>query len=235
MRSVECGCAVAVAVLVGCSSFQCKGVDIYFGDANRDPSDMLKVDGVCVSSSMIYYSNPGTVLGAGLGSATVGPTDSIDWTWHYPEGSTQPMRFREGLSLSVDGDLESITLSPHLTISGYTQSIEFPFYCRIAWFYGDRPYFEQYQVLDPTSDSPITLTPFQFPDSKAYRVDLDIDSFGQNDAVISSLRSACGTPDACFDLGFTVVSLSYEPIPEPGTASFALAALLSAFYFKRRK
>lgn len=235
MRSVECGCAVAVAVLFSCSSFQCKGVDIYFGDANRDPSDMLTVDGVSVSSSMIYYSNPGTVLGSGLGSATVGPTDSIDWTWHYLAGSTQPMRLREGLSLSVDGGLDSITLSPHLTISGYTQSIEFPFYCRLTWFYGDRPYFEQYQLLDPTSDSPITLTPFPFPDSKAYRVDLDIDSFGQNDSVISSLRSACGTPDASFDLGFTVVSLSYQPIPEPATASLALAAFLSAFYFKRRK
>jgi hypothetical protein len=224
---------VAVAVLVG--SFPCKGVDIYFGDANRDPSDMLTVDGVSVSSSILYFSNPGTVLGAGLGSATVGPVDSIDWTWHYPAGSSQPMRNREGLSISVDGDLESISLSPRLTITGYTQSIEFPFYCHLTWFYGDRPYFEQYEVLDPTSDSPITLTPFQFPDSKAYRVDLDIDSFGQNDSVISSLRSACGTPDACFDLGFTVVSLSYEPIPEPGTASIALAALLSAFYFKRRK
>jgi hypothetical protein len=227
---------VAVAVLIGCGSVQCKGTDIYFGDANRAPADMLTVDGVFISSSVIYTSNPTTVQGIGLGSATVGPSDSIDWTWHYDEGSTSPTRLREGLSISVAGDLESITLSPHMSITGYTQCMDFPFYCRLAWFYEDRPFYEQYQLLDPTNPdmTQITLSPFPFPDSQAYRVDLDISSFGQNDTVISSVRDMCGPADASFDLGFTIVSLSYEPIPEPGAASITLAALLSAFYFKRR-
>src|SRR4051794_18313157 len=77
-------------------------MQVYLGDQNRGPNGDIEIAGIVFSSGDFYGGQPTGVAGSGIGSATVGPSDWVNYAWHFPLGSlTRDTMEREGLSLYV--------------------------------------------------------------------------------------------------------------------------------------
>lgn len=204
-------------------------ITVYFDNANRGPSDTLQIGGITISGLTPWgpTGQPATVAGAGLGSATVGPINSVDWQVHFAQGSFGDTSVSEGLRFSVDGVINSITIVPYYSLLGSEEPLQFSFpimidprtfgsggvtYLSPDWFNAATPY-----------PSEITYNwAFRNGDISSFDINLiPASEWGTPNVILYDYLAANNFPDATFQFGFTIESLDYTPAPEPGTLSLA--------------
>jgi hypothetical protein len=169
-----------------------------------------------------------------LGSALYGAFDIVDRRDHYPAGSPiGGYEFREGLTLSVAGKIDSITLVPHFSVVGVADNIFLPF--DISFLAHDTGSTEYVDYTTPMSATALTInfTPGELPSS----LDLGLLSAQGDSVYVQTYLSQHGFPDVRFDFGFTIESMQYTPVvaPEPGTLALGGLALTCAFIARRHR
>jgi hypothetical protein len=145
---------------------------------------------------------------------------------------------RNGLSLTPGSGvtLNSITLLPHFSLSGYAGPVTLPF--GMAYDITARNAATSTSYLTVENDVPITINLHSdFYDIS--RLDLFLDSCGENEILFYNYRRDHGTPESTFLFGFTIQSMDVTiapetVVPEPGTATLLGLGLLG-FRHTRRK
>jgi hypothetical protein len=229
---------IAVAVFSLFCTPSSNALTIYLGDQNRGPGGDLNISGITFSSGAYYTGQPTTVAGSGAGSATVGPSYSVDALWYAAAGSVfaNPLA-QEGLSLTPGEGvrLNSITLVPHFSLSGYEGSESLLF--GIAYYIGARNAMTGTSYLTVQDNVPLTIDLYSDYYDIA-RFDLFLDSDGANDIRFSDYRRTHGTPESTFQFGFTIqsmdITISETVVPEPGSAALLSIGLFGFGYARRR-
>lgn len=222
------------AATAACLVFSASGLHgdtVSFNDATRGPADALQIAGVTITG----YNNtggdagqPATLLNYGLGVDNgVGPVSEIDRQQYFSlafAGGFIPASDSgvvEGLTLQVDGTINSITVQPEFRI--YSQdgtllpgTLPFSIYC-----YGNNPGsagpHDEYDYLSGTN--PVTIS----PNFSVGSISIDItDGAGEYSNFQSYLATLSG--NETFQYGVSILSLDYTPVPEP--SSLALGMVL---------
>jgi hypothetical protein len=203
-------------------------------DQDRPPDGDIEIAGIIFSSGDFYGGQPCGVAGSGIGSATIAPNDWVNYQSHYLAGNlTRDGIQREGLSLYVSDDviLNSVTLMPHFSVSGYGGPVDLPFVMSYHIAARNAPTSISYLTVSDGTPETINLHS-DFYD--IYRLDLFVDSMDSNDNSFSTYRSGHGVPESIFQFGFTIQAMDITEIPEPGAAAL-LGTGLVAFGLGRRK
>lgn len=227
-----------LALTAAFSALACQAVTVQFGLSNQT-GDEIFVGGATISGSPVWgpSGQPTTVQGSGLGSATIGAGDTIDRQLHFSAGSYNPdLDLSEGLSLSVNGTIHSITLVPEFTIVGTGEIIDLPFQ---AMLYPSAhapgapatgPLMPNWITFNPSDSAGITYTGlFSSDNISTFTINLTQAS----DPVISlySFLEDRGFPDVTVQYSVRVTSLDYSPaiapVPEPTALSLVGLGLLS--------
>jgi hypothetical protein len=207
---------------------------VYFDDLNRGPSDMLQIGGVTITGSTLsgWGSSPlpgqaATASGIGLGNSLMGPVVSVDREEAYSGGQGGIIN-REGLYLSVEGMIESITIKPYFTNLMSAELVFLTFDISYYQFSTAQPL--PFVCRPVNSSEPVT---FMFPGGyQPSAIDLGLVAGAGSQPYFSQYLSV--HPDADFLFGYTIQSLTYTPVPEPGAAIlFGVGAL--GFLYARRK
>ena len=213
-------------------SMTSNAITVHFGDMDRGPSDTLQIGDVTVSQDR---GQPATVSGSGLGAASLGRNDSIDFVAHYSVGQAYPDNgygANEKLCFTVLGSFTSITLVPHFPVVLETEaSVDSEF----AWFGGSLSWSpgglgSARAIFYPTNTGPktITLDPVYW-DAPINRLDvrMDCESAGYplEFQILYSYRLAHLSEEQTIQCGFTILSVDYV-IPEPGTTALLGIGLL---------
>ena len=220
---------IAVSALLGWCCFSwtvsASAVTVQFDDATRAPADSLLVDGVTVSSGATA-GMPATVQGMGLGSDLVGLAGAVDCQLHYGAGNPFPDRQNgnsESLRLSVDGTINSITVAfDPPTLSGMGTPLDLSFAVGLSYpgLFGST----LYHVVSP-GDPSMTLT-LPAGDGNPSWVEFG-NSYEPGEFVFfDSYRHNHLSEDQTIQFGFSIVSLDYTPVPEPGLPGIASLGLL---------
>ena len=213
------------------------GVTVNFGDATLGPSDSLQFGGVTVTGS----GQVATVAGYGLGSTALGPADEVNNEIQYlpTQGAYRsPNSVQwEGVSFSVDGYFNSITILPVFrayTDTGVLLPDQSNFWILFNNWNGTS---SQSQYIDLSSGNSITFfndVSLRKFSSFSIAVFLDHPDLGTSTLPYSGTDLTEGVN---VEEGFTVQSLDYTlttPTPEPTT--FALMGLgFGAVLILRRK
>lgn len=215
-------------------------VTVSFDDANRAPSDLLQIEGVTITGDQVA-----TVSGTGLGSGVLGSLGSVDRVMHYSAGQMFPDRSQngssdwawEGLQLSVDGHIDSVTVQPYFSVVGSAASVSLPFEMSLLKG-GNGLSGTSYQLVDPSQIQPVV---FNFPDSEDFWVSSltlqPTSDFGQEMHFLDYRRQ--NSEEQTFMFGFTIKSLDYTPdtslaVPEPNTTLFMCLGLLGLLFARRK-
>lgn len=247
MTRVRLLAGLGVALICG-RAWPVGAISVDFGAINAGPSNFCEVGGVSVSGTPSWGpgGEPVAVAGSGLGSTTVGAVSSVDRFMTFSAGQLDPsVDLREGLQLTVDGRINSITFSPYFSVVGQSGSTELPFQMTVypqAFAPGVTPN----QPLRPTwvnLDGPyppqvIYSDIFNSGDFSSFVIDLE--TSGQPPGFnFSNYLSTYGTDtDVSFQFGFTILALDYTPttVPEPTAAALmALGAMLLGFLRRETK
>jgi hypothetical protein len=225
--------AAIAAVLVTLAGIAgSNATDVYLGDENRGPADSIVIGGITFSGESFYGGSPCSVSGSGMGSALVGPFDSVDGQWHFSAGQLSGSGPMEALSLSVGAGitLDSITIVPHFSASGYTDPSASPFTMSLLISAHNAPTSWSYYTVNDGERLTLSLHSDYYD---IYRVDLALGSDGENDSRFHTYRTEHGTPESIFQFGFTIESMHVTIIPEPHPANY-LTLGLSIFWLQRR-
>lgn len=210
-------------------------VSVSFADADRGPTNFLQIGNDITVSQWGNFGLPATVAGVGLGSAVVGPAGSIDQIYHYSSGAIWPDTGTQGsdggLSISVLGRIDSITILPYFTVLGSSDQVQLAF--PMEFFGGTVPQ-PFYVYFDPSNPGPITIPINQTatmptdPSQLGWLGKLDCDignDSGPVSIAFTNYRDQ-NSPDETFEFGFSILSLNYTPIPEPATGDLLGASML---------
>lgn len=228
---------IAAAIVSALLHFNADAATIFLGDQTRAPGSDITIQGITFTSGYFYGGQPASAAGSGLGSATIGPLDSVDAQWNYGAGQTTPTDIlREGLSLNVGPTttLNSVTLMPHFSASGYGDLVQMPL--TLSYLINANNAATSVSYLTVADGVPVTLNLHSdFYD--IYRLDLFLDSNGANDNAFYTFRQQNGTPASVFQIGFTIQSMdltSITAVPEPGTASLVAMGLVAIGWLRRK-
>jgi hypothetical protein len=208
---------------------------VNFDDADRGPSNVLQVAGITISRCDFGWGlgQPETVLGSGLGSATLGPVDEVNGIMQYLPGDQYGTYEYEGLTFSANGPINSITIVPvfrAFTDSGVLLPDKHLFGIWFASVYND------WYLIDPSVGNPITLVnpnptfgdpPRNVPVSLLVQWD-----FGQH-IILDDYRREHLSEGLTIECGFTILSLDY--IPEPGTSALLGMSLFGLWSARRNR
>jgi hypothetical protein len=214
---------------------------IYFNDLDRGPADSLTIGGVTISSFQVPGQPPAdyeptTVAGVGLGGSSVAPGYSVDARFHYSPGglfTDSPVSGRtERLSFTVDGNITAFTVVPYRPfVVGSGDEVMAPF--SLEW-QGPGILGSDLQELSLTDLNPVTIQIHQqvsgvpFNSLALYN---NVDSLQEGNFV--SYRMDHVDEDQTIQWGFTILSLDYTPVPEPGSA--ALLAVGGVVFWSARR
>lgn len=220
-----------------------------FDDASHAPADSLQIGPVTISANQPGgVFQPNTTLGLGLGVAgPVGQTWSFDQQLSYEVGESFPSttlredRIRFTLDPDENLSFSSLLILPYLTISGPgAPYADLPAY-GFSIFVG-LPFTGGGGVQIPTSalgqptviDLPYEI--FLNNNQSIHTIELFLSTgMGSVDEGIffSEFRDAYLDEAQTIQFGFTLISLDFEPIPEP--SSFALLGLGALLLMLRRE
>lgn len=215
--------AIVFLVIVAClRDSRSEATLVYFDDADRAPSEILQIGGVTVTSA--DSGKPATVAGVGLGSAFLDPVGSIDRQASYPDGVAAAM---EGVSLSVNGKINSFSIMPYFSVSGSSEDTFVPFEFSYVFHGANSDVDNRYHYFRLDSPDLVTIT---FSDRTYFPSSIDLyvtSDFGQT--LIRDYVTANGYSGMTVEFGYSVVSLDYTPVPEPPTI-FAGVLLLPPIF-----
>lgn len=179
------------------------GVTIDFTDLDRAPSDVLQIGGVTISAGPTQAlkptglgSLPCTAQGVGLGSSTIGDGGMIDRI----QREDAPF-VREALSLSVDGHMESIVITPFFRIVDSTDPIFIAFDGSISGVSRENGGFFSYLALT----SPATIT---IPARGSNSIEMGLVADFGNEAINYYIYTH---PGSVAQFGYSINSLTYTP------------------------
>jgi len=213
------------------------GATVYFNDASRESTTTLQVDGVTITGSQLV-----TVPGLGLGlNNGIGPAGEFDREMHFPAGQIPPDNdLQPGvLQLSVNGILNSVTIVPHFRIFDAAGNLtgDILTFGIIDYFpgetFGDIPE----DVINASSiEQPLSLYPTPpitpgSPNTVQFQIASD---FGEFNDFFVGYRTDHQSQEQTFQFGFSVLSLDYTPIPEPGMISLLALGFAGFFWVNRR-
>ncbi len=252
LKAVSLRCFGFVAAVMVGGTLVSNGATVFFNDANRGPSGSLDIGGVTASTSATVWTNgvgfsplttqTGTASGSGLGAVGLGPDNSFNLLFHYSAGdSSYDWMASEGGSLTLDNPnymITSITLAPSVTAtlgSLSPVSVQLPFTATVLPAYGGGPGTHEISSSGPAT---YTVSFYNGPDSPSFITStLSLTSLlnGMSDGFpAAQYRQQNLSDDMTLDYGFTVVSLDYTMIPEPGTVSLLVLCLGSLFLARRK-
>lgn len=219
-----------------------QGVSVNFGDANRSPSSTLVLDGVTVTGFSWNggaSGQPATIVGMGLGSATLGSAGSLDRQIHFLAGTFgADLDLQEGLGVSVNGRINSITFAPYFSIVNSAGSICLPFQLMVS------PVSVSLGDNDPAPCPDWISFNSPYPTEITYSGIFDrngVSSFnitlgGSGNTQFYDYLEAQNFPDVTFEFGVQIKSIDFTPVPEPGMLSmFCLGLLGLTWQHSRRK
>ena len=224
---------IAAACLLGGAASQ--GATVRFNGATHAPGDNLQVGAVHISGSSAWGpgGQPATIAGTGLGSATIGPADSIDRQMcfsadNFP-ANTDVM---EGLTLSVNGRIDSISFTPRFFASGISGLDSLPFQVMIyplalaPGAVANGPMTPSWITVNPANGGSLRYTGV-FAAGQYSAFSISLQSAGNPSANLYPYLQSHNFPDATFQFGVRLDSISFTPfassVPEP--SSFSLFGL----------
>ena len=216
------GLYLTLALIIGLA--QANAITIRFDDANRPPSDTLKLGGVTVTGD--GWGGPGrptTAFGIGLGSDVLGSSFAIEQVAHYSAGSyvhDSQVNY-ESLRLTVDGVINSITIMPRISVLETGESLDLLFQIAPLSYRSDGSIMGPPAWTNVESDgTSSTLLNQIYP--LACRVDLAVQGDRGEDSFFESSRISRGFPDETLVFGFAIVSLDYTPVPDTANSACLL-------------
>ena len=245
------GLAGALAVMVG-GAFVSEGATVYFNDANRGPSGSLDIGGVTISTSAVVWTNgigysplntqTATTSGAGVGAVGMGPSDGINLLFHYSAGdSSYDWMSGESASLTLDNPnlmITSVTVAPTVTAtlgSLAPVAMQLPFTTFVLPASGGGPGSHELSSSAPAS---FGVSFYNGPSSPFFitsEITLSSALNGMGDGFpAAQYRQQNLSDDLTLDYGFSIVSLDYTVVPEPGGATLLVLGL-AGLVWKRRK
>lgn len=229
----KCLGGIAAACLLGGAAAH--GATVNFGNATHAPGNTLQVGGVTVSGSPAWGpgGQPATFAGTGLGSATIGPADSIDRQIHFAaNGFPANSDLMEGLSLSVNGHVNSITFTPQFFVSGLGEQVQLPFQVMIyplalapdATFTG--PVRPDWVTVNPANASSVTYTGV-FASGQFSSFYIGLTSANSPNVEFYPYLQSHNFPDATFRFGVRLDSIDFtsSPVFVPEPSAFSLFGL----------
>jgi hypothetical protein len=223
-----------LALMLG--STAANAVTVYFNDADRGPSDVLQIGGITITDlGTGTPGQPNTVLGVGLGlDMGIGPVgeDYQQAHWSADQQSYDSFIGGDGLLLSVDGWINSVTILPVLKIySGSGDLMPIPSDLNLefstSFLFGGSP------IVPASGSAPVTLSAlFESTPSTFYltpQMNSDPSSW------FSSYRQDHFAEEQTLQWGFTVLSVDYTPVPEPGVIAFLASGLVGLLCARRAR
>jgi len=212
---------------------------VNLGDYDLGPSNTLVVEGVTISGNQAA-----TIMGVGLGNDRLGSPGYLDRISHYgagPNGGSDGGGYTtrmEGLSLQVNGALNSFTISPYFSVPGGDDAqLLFEFVYLGASFKGSGGVDlrqEAWQVVDPAVSSYTYTLQGDVPVGSTY---ISHGNYLDEMAWFSEYLYLNGWQETDFQYGFSITSIDYTPVqsvPEPGTLLLVLSGLVGCAAFRRR-
>jgi hypothetical protein len=199
-------------------------ISVDFGASNAGPANFCELGGVAVSGTTLWGpgGEPVAIAGSGLGSTAVGTPDSVDRFMTFPAGNFNPsVDLREGLQLTVDGRINSITIAPHFSVIGQAPPAELSFLVGI-YTLSSPPTWININAPNPTEIAYSAMF-----DTRDYSsVVINLEDGGTPGFNFFGYLGENGTAtDVSFQFGFTILSLDYTPTPAPEPSVVALTAL----------
>jgi hypothetical protein len=205
---------------------------VRFDDANRGSTNTFQVGLVTISAGTMPLSGqPATVAGFGLGTAgPVGPSYSLDQQLHYSAGQSTPDSILKENAITFQIDpaytFTSMTIVPYLSISNLaTPPCSFTIEYDVTGTTG--PWVDQYFRSATPADygQPLTLNLAPLPGMDIYRFDLQVTTGLAGGEAVNFYQYRLNhlSEDQTFQFGFTIQSLDYTIVPEPGVAVLLLA------------
>jgi hypothetical protein len=238
MRWSLFACLIAVLLVTGFLAPSARAGIVTFSDVTRCPSDPLVIRGVTVSGSGLSGEGaglPATVSGVGLGSALLGSFGVVDRIDRYI-GSSGESTVSEGITLTVDGTINSVTILPFfVALEGAPVQLPFD-----IMSYAQVEIFPQWYHLDPTNRTPVTISYGSNDGAGISSVYFGISSnaglLGEQMHFMPYL-SENGWPTVTFDYGITVLSMDYTPnsVPDPSSSLLLLGMSLTSLVAARRR
>jgi hypothetical protein len=200
------------------------------------------IGGVTVSSFQIPFQPPAnyqptTVAGVGLGGSSVAPGYSVDARFHYSPGglfTDSPVTGRtERLLFTVDGSITAFTVVPYRPfVVGSGDQVMAPF--SLEWE-GPGILGHDLRQLTLTNLDPVTIEIHQQVSGvpfNSFALYNNVDSLQEGS--FFTYRMDHVDEEQTIQWGFTILSLDYTPVPEPGSAALFVVGGL-AFWRARRK
>jgi len=243
-----------VAVVAGVASSVWPGradaTVISFDSLTRPASDVLVIDGVTITPEQSGgpVGKVATVQGIGLGIAGLLSPGFVDRFDSFggcsstgPCGTSSGNDF--GVSLSVNGRINSVTLRFYQTLDGPPKNAD-DSCCAFEWSYFARNGLAAAPVYELQRDTDPTLATLDFAalntrfggEFRPFSLDIGPHAdFGQFPLQATYLQNH-GFPAAMFTYGLSIVSLDFtpDPVPEASTIGLLGAGLLRLFRRRRR-
>ncbi|MFO1477615.1 MAG: hypothetical protein U1F98_13310 [Verrucomicrobiota bacterium] len=190
---------------------------VYFGDADRGPSNSLDFGGLQVSE------NVATGIGVGLGCADFGSATTLDCWLHYSPGERYPDGgFLEWADIKISGGaMNSITVIPCLPINMDTgEVLPVSFSITTSWGIPGGQYDSDF--TDATNPKPIT---FLAPSGATGCLTSPYYSPVGQWLFFDAYRMAHLDGELNIQASCSIVSVDFTPIPEPATGALIFAGL----------
>jgi hypothetical protein len=233
-----------LALTAAFSALASQAIPINFGQSDQTGDELFVGGATITGSSWTGLSGqPTTVQGLGLGSSTIGAGSSIDRQLHFSAGSFSPdLDLSEGLSLSVNGRINSVTLVPEFTVVGTGEIIDLPFQAMLIplahtpGLPGTGPLMPNWITFNPSDSAGITYTGL-FGSDNISSFTINLTQAGDPVIGLYSFLEDRGFSDVTVQYSVRITSLDYSPsiasVPEP--TAFSLMGLgLLALGWKRR-
>ena len=211
---------------------------VYFNDMDRGPANVLQIGGVTVTHTGTGSSSgqPTTVQGVGLGFDNgIGLPGEVDGQAHWPAGQNNADSFLggDGLDFQVDGDIVSITIMPEMRIfSASGDLMPIPDNMELEFTSSRLLQGGPYPEFSANTSMPITLSVSGGAILASCYLTPQMD--WSPDYWFSDYRQSNLAEEQTLQWGFTVISLDYNPVPEPGVANILMLGLFAFLFAGRR-